>query len=85
MTIHNRKYQRIIARLRAKREQAGLTQMDVAKKMKLSQPTLNKIEVCQRRLDVMEMSDYCDAIGVSFIEVLEETICRQDSGIKIQP
>lgn len=80
-TIHRKKYHRVIARLRAKREAAGLTQIDVAEKMGISQPTLNKIEVCQRRLDLIEMFDYCNAIDLDFesliAEISEEILNRQ--------
>lgn len=71
-TIYRKEYRRLIARLVAKREEKKLSQEEVAGRLGTSQPTLCKIEACQRRLDFIEMLDYLDAIGGSLEDVMTE-------------
>ena len=46
------------------REAAGLTQRDLAKKLKMSQPWVHKSELGERRVDVAEFMDWCLACGI---------------------
>lgn len=62
----------MIALLRGKRETVGMTQIQLAEKLKVSQTVVSKIETCERRLDVIELIDVCDAIGISFIDFINE-------------
>ncbi len=46
------------------REQAGLTQAELAKKIKKPQSYISKIERNERRIDLLEFIALCDALGV---------------------
>jgi len=46
-----------------KRKEAGLTQSEVAKKLRRYQSFVATIESGQRRIDVVEFLDIADAIG----------------------
>ena len=40
-------------------EAAGITQKQLASKMHLRQVTISKIETCERRIDLLELINYC--------------------------
>lgn len=71
-SIHQKRYHTMIALLRGKREAIGMTQIQLAEKLNVSQTVVSKIETCERRLDVIELIDVCDAINVPFVEFLNE-------------
>lgn len=49
-------YRRFLARLRAARQQAGLTQAEVAKRLRRPQSFVSKCEAGERRVDVVELA-----------------------------
>lgn len=49
--------------LRDLREHAGLTQQDVADALGTSQATISKIETGERKLDLIELRQYGNAVG----------------------
>ena len=51
--------------LRSIRTGAGLTQTDVARRLKQPQSFVSKYESGARRLDLLELRDVCRAMGVS--------------------
>ena len=53
-------------RLREAREEAGLTQVQVAKRLGRSQTWLSKCELGERRVDFVELEDLVAAYGVPF-------------------
>ncbi|MGA2771978.1 MAG: helix-turn-helix transcriptional regulator [Bryobacteraceae bacterium] len=63
--------------LRSIRTEAGLTQTDVAQRLKQPQSFVSKYESGERRLDVLELREVCRAIGVplpEFIKSLEQAL-----------
>ena len=63
--------------LRQVRNEAGLTQTDVAERVGQPQSFVSKYESGERRLDVLELRDVCSAVGVSlpdFIKRLEQVL-----------
>ena len=50
--------------LRAIRNEAELTQIDLAQKLNTDQATISKIEKGIRRLDILELRTFCAACGV---------------------
>ncbi len=62
--LHAFRYRRIPGMLREMREQAGLTQRELAKRLKFSQPLVHKTEIGERRGDITEFLDWCLACGV---------------------
>jgi len=71
-SIHQKRYHTMIALLRGKREAIGMTQIQLAEKLNVSQTVVSKIETCERRLDVIELIDVCNAINVPFVDFLNE-------------
>jgi len=68
---------RLQALLRRLRTQAGIRQADVAKKLGQPQSFVSKYESGERRLDVLELRQVCQAIGMpldEFARRLEEAL-----------
>ena len=59
------------ALLRRIREEAGLSQTDLAKKLGKPQTFVSKSELGERRIDFLETIDFCAACGVSVNKFLE--------------
>lgn len=55
----------IASRLRAAREQAGLSQGQVAKMFGLQRPTISEIEAGRRRVSAEELARFAKTYGVS--------------------
>lgn len=56
--------------LRELRESAGLLQAALADRLGRSQTYVSNIEQAIRRLDLVELRDYCAALGVSLPELI---------------
>lgn len=65
-SLYSREYRLTIERLRALREDAGITQIELAQRLEATQSFVSKCERCERRLDVVELRTWCLAIGASF-------------------
>jgi len=62
--------------LRTSREDAGLTQEELAKRIGQTQTFVSKCERGERRIDVAELLMFCRAIGINaseFVRKLEST------------
>ena len=64
-------YQRLCALLRQLRQEAGLTQVQVAAELSVPQSFVSKYESGERRLDVIELRHVAKALGASVLVVLE--------------
>jgi transcriptional regulator with XRE-family HTH domain len=62
------KHDRVAALLRKLRLEAGLRQVDVAKRLRLPQSFVSKYENGERRLEFVEVAETCAALGVRFSE-----------------
>jgi len=61
--------------LRAAREEAGFTQEEVATRLETTQTFISKCERGERRLDVIELCSWCEALGIpasQFVAELEQ-------------
>ena len=56
------------ALLRQAREEAGIRQADLARRLGRKQGFVSKYELGDRRLDLVDLAEICDALGVSFSE-----------------
>ena len=54
------------------REHAGLTQVMLAKKLKRPQSFISKYEGGERRLDLLELREICNALGISLVEFIKK-------------
>ncbi len=76
-SINSEAYLQFLKILRETREQAGVTQVELAERIGESQSFVSKCERGERRIDVMELREFCDAIGVSlerFVRLLESRL-----------
>ena len=62
-TLRSPRHEALIALLVKERKKAGLTQAEVAKKLRCYQSFVATVEGGQRRIDVVEFLDFADAIG----------------------
>ena len=64
-SIYSEQYQRLCTLLRELRQEAGLTQVDVAQRLDVPQSFVSKYESGERRLDVIELRHVAEAIGTT--------------------
>ena len=62
----------MLALLRAARERAGLTQYALAERLGRSQSYVGKCEMGERRLDLVQLRDFCLALDVPFLEFVQK-------------
>lgn len=71
-SIYTDDYINIISVLRAIRINKNITQAELAKLLNTTQSFVSKVENRERRLDVIELLSWIDALGVSVSDVLPE-------------
>jgi transcriptional regulator with XRE-family HTH domain len=59
-TIRSKEYRDFVGKLRETRHEAGLRQIDVAKKLKRTQSYVSRVEVGEQRLDILELKKFAD-------------------------
>mgnify|MGYP001611954321 CR=1 FL=1 len=64
-SIHTKEYAYFVERLRKAREKAGLTQVEVAKKLRRPQSHISNVESGQQRVDVIELQRFAKMYGKS--------------------
>jgi len=64
-TIYRDDYRKLVERLRNRREELGLTQSDVARRLGWPQQRLSAVEAGARRLDVIEFFQLTSALGLT--------------------
>ncbi len=62
-SAQSREYRRFLERLRAVRLEVGMTQEDVARKLRVDQSWISKVERGVRRLDVIELARFARLYG----------------------
>ena len=65
-SIYTDEYSLFLRELRQVREEKGLTQTDIAVRLGQTQSFISKVERGERRLDVVELRAYCDALEIPF-------------------
>lgn len=76
-SIFTTEYELFLSLLQETRKSAGLTQKQVAERLGQTQSYVSKCERGERRIDVVELRGFCQAIGISltdFILQLETSI-----------
>ncbi|MFH4745375.1 helix-turn-helix transcriptional regulator [Vibrio harveyi] len=66
--INHPKYDRLVAWLKRAREKQGLTVRECGTLLGESHQFVNKVETSQRRLNVFEFVQYCEALGLDPID-----------------
>ena len=76
-SIHSAQYAIFLRLLREKRQWAGLTQAQAARKIRETQTFVSKCERGERRVDLIELRTFCKAYGLilkQFVAALEREI-----------
>ena len=71
-TIYAAEYSAFIKKLKAVREEAGISQELLAEKLGSTQTWVSKCERGDRRLDIIELKNWCEALGLSLSEFVQE-------------
>ena len=66
-TIHGKEYHAIISMLRDLRENKNVTQKELADRIDSEQTFISKIETGERRLDIIELKNICEALGEDLV------------------
>lgn len=67
-SIHSSQYRLLLELLLTARSRAGLTQIQLANRLRITQSSVSKVERGERRLDVIELHQWCVALRLPFIE-----------------
>ena len=67
-TIHTRDYAVVLRLLKEARERAGITQVQLAKRLKQSQSFVSKMECGDRRIDIVQLRSFCRIFGLTLTE-----------------
>jgi transcriptional regulator with XRE-family HTH domain len=67
-------YIEMIARFRAIREAEELSQQELANRLGKSQSYISKIELYERRLDLIEALQLCEALGIKMDAVVPSNL-----------
>jgi ribosome-binding protein aMBF1 (putative translation factor) len=67
-TIYSKRSKELRDLLKQIRTEKGLGQAELAKRIKMTQSIVAKIESGERRLDVVELTRWCDALGISLVD-----------------
>ena len=71
-SLFSQNYAVFLRQLREAREEAGLTQETLAKRLGKTQSFVSKCERGERRLDIVEVRAFCKAMRLSFPKFVEK-------------
>jgi len=73
----NRQREKLLFFLKEIRQKRGITQVELAEKLGVPQSFVSKYETGERQLDILELRQICQLIGISFdnfVRQLEEKL-----------
>ena len=73
-TIHKDRYSQLIEEMVRLRKDKKMTQTQLAQQLGKPQSYVGKVETRERKLDIIEFVDWCNAIGQSPSEVLRSQL-----------
>lgn len=80
-SLFSEDYKSFLKLLREARERAGFTQEQLAERLDTTQSIISKCERGERRLDIVELKTWCQALGIPlpvFIAEFEKALSRGD-------
>ncbi len=79
--LHDREYAVLVQVLRDLRLERGVTQVELADRLKVDQSLVSKVERRERRLDVAELRRVCVALGIT----LTDFVARFERALALEP
>lgn len=82
-SIYTREYAIVLRMIKEAREKSGITQEQLAKRLKQSQSFVSKIERGDRRIDIVQLRTLCKIYGGTlpdFVQRLEQELGSRRSG-----
>ena len=79
-SIHSASYKVLLELLVRAREGRALTQTELAARLQTTQSSISKIERGERRLDVVELHGWCEALGYPFLTLAKQLDARLRRG-----
>jgi transcriptional regulator with XRE-family HTH domain len=76
-STHHDDYRLLISLLREVRKEMGVTQIELGQRLDNTQTFVSKVERGERRLDVVEFVEFCEAIGATPHEVLARFMAQR--------
>ncbi|MCV2391650.1 helix-turn-helix domain-containing protein [Acinetobacter baumannii] len=73
-SIHDPRYQGLIKKLIELRESKNVTQVELARRLNKPQSYVSKIEILERRIDVIELIDWLNVLETDISDFL--TFCN---------
>ena len=67
-SLHSPEYKSFLRLLIEARENAGMSQRDLAKRLKKPQSYISKSETGERRVDPVELIAFCHGIGIPWVD-----------------
>jgi transcriptional regulator with XRE-family HTH domain len=83
--LHSAAYSLFIEELRAARDRVGVSQTELASRIGEDQTFVSKCERGVRRLDVVELKRWTDALGVGLIDFVKLLDRRLDRNQALKP
>jgi len=71
-SIHKDEYSVLLRRLRELRTEAGMTQVDLSTALQRPQSYVSDVERGSRRMDLLQLREFCNACGSSLTEFVNE-------------
>ncbi len=81
-SVYTREYRVFLKLLRKAREDAGLTQRELARKLEKSYSFVAKLETGYSRMDIYQIRCYLQAVGMPFLQFMqsyEQAFLESDS------
>ena len=76
-TFSSSRHEALVKFLKKKRKEAGLTQWDVAQRLRRYQSFITDYERGQKRIDAVELIEICEAIGISPHDALKVIVRKR--------
>ena len=76
-SLHSQGYRAMLRLLRKTRQSVGVTQEELATRLDETQTFISKCERGERRIDVIELRKFCEALGIplsKFVRDLERVL-----------
>lgn len=81
-STHHPDYQTLLTLLRDLRERANVSQASLAESVRNTQTFISKVERGERRLDVVEFAEFCEALGADPVTAFRDYMRQRHTSRK---